>query len=98
MIHHMPANVNWNLSVMDAETRWRLHAVAITNEKAADSVPCRWEDGIPTCRTASSPARTPTWSRTWCRIAETIGREVATPEEARQITGLNAMAEARAAR
>jgi 3-keto-5-aminohexanoate cleavage enzyme len=84
MVNHLPANVNWNLSVMDPPTQWRLHALAIAN---GGHVRVGWEDNpyLPTGELARSNADL---VENVVRMAQTIGRPVASPDEARQITGL----------
>lgn len=84
MVKHLPENVNWNLSVMDPATQWRLHALAIST---GGHVRVGWEDNpyLPDGSLAQSNADL---VENVVRMAETIGRPVATPDEARFITGL----------
>ena len=84
MVGHLPHDVNWNLSVMDSATQWRLHALAIA---IGGHVRVGWEDNpyLPDGTLARSNAEL---VENVVRMAETIGRPVATPDEARRITGL----------
>ena len=86
MVNHLPAGVNWNLSVMDPATQWRLHALAVA---IGGHVRVGWEDNpyLPDGRLAKSNAEL---VENVVRIADAIGRPVASPEEARRITGINA--------
>jgi 3-keto-5-aminohexanoate cleavage enzyme len=88
MVRHLPAAVKWNLSVMDPETQWRLHAMAIA---IGGHVRVGWEDNpyLPDGSLARSNAEL---VENVVRMAESIGRPVATPQEARAITGLTSAA------
>ena len=83
MVNHLPPRVNWNLSVMDP-MQWRLHALAIA---MGGHVRVGWEDNpyLPDGTLAQTNAQL---VDVVVRMAETVGREVATPDEARRITGL----------
>ena len=84
MVDHLPENVNWNLSVMDSQTQWGLHALAIA---IGGHVRVGWEDNpyLPDGTLARSNADL---VENVVRMAGTIGRSVATPDEARQIAGV----------
>jgi 3-keto-5-aminohexanoate cleavage enzyme len=84
LVSNIPANVNWNLSVMDP-MHWRLHALAIA---MGGHVRVGWEDYpyLPNGEVAKSNAEL---VDVVVKMAETIGREVATPDEARGIIGLS---------
>jgi 3-keto-5-aminohexanoate cleavage enzyme len=94
MTHHLPARVNWNVSVMDPVSSWRLIPTVIA---MGGHVRVGWEDNpyLPNGELAQSNARL---VEEVVKIAESIGREVATPAEAREITGLTKQAAAPAGR
>lgn len=84
LVRHLPPNVNWNTSVMDAATQWKLLAQAIG---MGGHVRVGWEDN------PYLPDGTPSRSNAELvevvvGIASALGREVATPDEARKISGL----------
>jgi 3-keto-5-aminohexanoate cleavage enzyme len=84
LLHHLPANVIWNVSVMNPEQQWRLLPMAIA---LGGNVRVGWEDnpympdGLPSRSNAELV-------EVAVRMAREIGREVATPAEARAIVGL----------
>lgn len=84
MVHHLPADVNWNVSVMDPVKQWQLLPVAIA---MGGHVRVGWEDNIylPGGEIAKSNAEL---VEVVVGMAQRMGREVATPEEARKIVGL----------
>ncbi len=84
MVEHLPPDVNWNLSVMNPQEQWKLHAQAIA---LGGHVRVGWEDNpyLPNGELARSNAEL---VEVVVRMAELIGREVATPDEAREITGI----------
>jgi 3-keto-5-aminohexanoate cleavage enzyme len=84
MINHLPPRVKWNLSVMD-QMQWRLHAQAIA---MGGHVRVGWEDNpcLPNGEVACSNAEL---VEVAVQMARAVGREVATPAEARVITGLS---------
>jgi 3-keto-5-aminohexanoate cleavage enzyme len=86
MVHHLPERVNWNVSVMDKAMQWKLLALAIT---LGGHVRVGWEDNpyLPTGELADTNARL---VEVVAGIARSVGREVASPDEARQITGIAA--------
>ena len=85
MLRYLPKSANWNLSVMDPGSQWGLLALAISLGGH-----CRvgWEDNpyLPNGDVARSNAELVS---VVVRMAESMGREVATPEEARAIIGLS---------
>lgn len=84
MVHHLPAEVNWNVSVMDAATQWRLMPLVIA---MGGHVRVGWEDNpyLPNGEVARSNADL---VKVVVEMARSIGREVASPAEAREIIGL----------
>jgi len=86
LVNHLPPRVNWNVSVMDP-MQWRLHALAIA---MGGHVRVGWEDNpyLPDGTLARSNAEL---VEVAVKMAETVGREVATPDEARAITGVTAL-------
>lgn len=84
MKSHLPAGANWNASVMDPEEHWRVLSAAIS---AGGHVRVGMED---------NPFVTPgEYARTNAELVEKIvrisrdmGREIASPAEAREIIGL----------
>ena len=84
MANHVPENVLWNMSCMDPKMQFRLIPLVIS---LGGHVRVGWED---------SPYRpNGEWAPTNAElvelvvdIAQRMGREVATPKEARQMTGL----------
>lgn len=84
LVHHLPPRVNWNMSVMDAATQWKLLPLAIA---MGGHVRVGWEDNP--CLPDGSFSRTNAeLVEIAVNMARQIGREVATPDEARQIIGL----------
>ncbi len=84
LVNHLPPRANWNVSVMDPKTQWGLLALAIA---LGGHVRVGWEDNpyLPDG----------TWSRSNAElvenavtIARSLGREIASPAEAREIIGL----------
>jgi 3-keto-5-aminohexanoate cleavage enzyme len=86
MVKHLPARVNWNVSVMDPATQWKLHALAIS---LGGHVRVGWEDNpyLPDGSLATTNAEL---VEVVVGMARSVGREVATADEARAITGLAA--------
>jgi 3-keto-5-aminohexanoate cleavage enzyme len=84
LVHHLPAKVNWNVSVMNSEKQWGILALAIA---MGGHVRVGWEDnpyrpdGMPATTNAELVSIV-------VEMAKSVGRKVATPEEARQISGL----------
>ena len=84
LLRYLPARTNWNLSVMDPKTQWNLMAVAIG---LGGHVRVGWEDNpyLPD----GTPARTNAeLVENAVAIARAVGREIASPEEARRIIGV----------
>jgi 3-keto-5-aminohexanoate cleavage enzyme len=84
MVENLPPKVNWNVSVMDPPTQLNILTLAIM---LGGHVRVGWEDN-PYIRPGE-------WAKTnvmlveqIVRIANSLGREVATPAEARQIIGI----------
>lgn len=90
LVRHLPANVNWNVSVMDPEMQWRLLAVALG---LGGHVRVGWEDNpyLPDGRLSRSNAEL---VDTIVQMARLMGREPATTDEARALIGLPARATA----
>jgi 3-keto-5-aminohexanoate cleavage enzyme len=88
LVSHLPPRVNWNVSVMDP-MQWRIHALAIA---MGGHVRVGWEDNpyLPDGTLARTNAEL---VEVAVRMAETVGREIATPAEARAITGVTALTE-----
>lgn len=84
LVHHLPGNVNWNVSVMDAATQWKLLPTAIA---MGGHVRVGWEDN-PFLPDGSIARENAELVDVVVRMARDIGREVATPEEARRIVGV----------
>jgi 3-keto-5-aminohexanoate cleavage enzyme len=84
MVRHLPANVNWNVSVMDPTTQWKLMPLVIA---LGGHVRVGWEDNpyLPNGELAQTNAEL---VQVVVDMAARIGRPVATPEQAREITGL----------
>jgi 3-keto-5-aminohexanoate cleavage enzyme len=83
LVNHLPQRVNWSVSVMD-QKQWAIHALAIA---MGGHVRVGWEDNpyLPDGSLAKSNAEL---VQVAVKIAECVGREVATAEEARVLTGL----------
>jgi 3-keto-5-aminohexanoate cleavage enzyme len=88
LVNHLPPRVNWNVSVMDP-MQWRIHALAIA---MGGHVRVGWEDNpyLPDGTLARTNAEL---VEVAVSMAETVGREIATPDEARAITGVTALTE-----
>lgn len=84
LVHHLPPRVNWNVSVMNPQEQWRLLPLAIA---MGGHVRVGWEDNpyLPNGELTSENAQL---VDVVVRMARDIGREVATPDEARAILGL----------
>lgn len=84
MVNHLPERANWNTSVMDPESQWRLLAQAIG---MGGHVRVGWEDNpyLPDGSLSTSNAEL---VEVVVSIAKALGRQVATPDEARAIVGL----------
>jgi 3-keto-5-aminohexanoate cleavage enzyme len=88
LVNHLPERVNWNVSVMDP-MQWRIHALAIA---MGGHVRVGWEDNpyLPDGSLARTNAEL---VEVAVKMAETVGRGIASAAEAREITGLAAVAE-----
>ena len=84
LLRYLPARTNWNLSVMDPKTQWNLMAVAIG---LGGHVRVGWEDNpyLPDGTPARANAEL---VENVVAMARTVGREIASPEEARRIIGV----------
>ena len=84
MTDNAPAYMNYNISVMDP-MHWRILAMAIA---MGAHVRVGWEDYpyLPSGELAKSNAEL---VNVVVGMAEAVGREVATPDEARRIIGLS---------
>jgi 3-keto-5-aminohexanoate cleavage enzyme len=84
LVAHLPPRVNWNVSVMNPTMQWRLLALALG---LGGHVRVGWEDNpyLPD----GTPSRTNAeLVDTIVRLARLMGREPASPAEAREIIGL----------
>jgi 3-keto-5-aminohexanoate cleavage enzyme len=88
MVDQLPAGrkLNWNTSVMDPATQWKILPLAIT---MGGHVRVGWEDN-PYLEDGTPAATNALLVEKIVRIARELGREVATPEEARAIIGIPA--------
>ncbi|MAE18299.1 hypothetical protein CMK12_05080 [Candidatus Poribacteria bacterium] len=85
MVDHLPDNVDWSTSCMSPDVYWSTiaHAIAIGGHVRVGMEDCPYiEPGVYAESNAELVERA-------VRLAREVGREVASPEEARQITGLN---------
>jgi 3-keto-5-aminohexanoate cleavage enzyme len=82
-VHHLPKNCVWNLSNMDPQTHWMNLSWAIC---LGGHVRVGWEDNpYIDGKFADSNARL---VEKIVRISRDLGREIATPDEARKILGI----------
>jgi 3-keto-5-aminohexanoate cleavage enzyme len=90
MVKHLPKNVNWSVSVMDSGMQWKLMPLVIA---MGGHVRVGWEDNpyLPNGELAQTNAEL---VQVVVDMAERIGRPVATPEQARAITGVGVPAAA----
>jgi 3-keto-5-aminohexanoate cleavage enzyme len=84
LVRHLPPRVNWNTSVMNPRMQWRLLALAMS---LGGHVRVGWEDN------PYLPDGTPSRSNAELvdavvKLARLMGREPASPAEAREIIGL----------
>jgi 3-keto-5-aminohexanoate cleavage enzyme len=84
MQQHLPTDVNWSTSIMNTERAWALIPTVIAR---GGHVRVGWEDNpyLPSGEVATSNALL---VEEVVRIARTIGRDIASPDEARLITGV----------
>ena len=85
LVDCLPADVKWNCSVMNKEAQWKLLAMAIG---LGGHVRVGWEDNpyLPDGSLARSNAELVT---TIVGIAQRLGREIATVDEAREIAAVH---------
>jgi 3-keto-5-aminohexanoate cleavage enzyme len=85
MTRHLPADVKWNASIMNPALAWQLIPVVIA---LGGHVRVGWEDNpyLPDGTIAAHNARL---VEVVVRMAREMGREVASPDEARAIVGLS---------
>lgn len=84
LINHVPAEVNWNVSVMNPQQQWRILGLALAT---GGHVRVGWEDNpyLPDGRPSRSNAELVDQV---VQLARIMGREPATADEAREIIGL----------
>jgi 3-keto-5-aminohexanoate cleavage enzyme len=84
MVRHLPPRVNWSVSIMDPANAWKLIPTVIA---LGGHVRVGWEDNpyLPSGEIARHNAQL---VEHVVKIAEQIGRDVASPAEARRITGV----------
>jgi 3-keto-5-aminohexanoate cleavage enzyme len=83
LVDYLPERVGWNVSVMDP-MQWRIHALAIA---MGGHVRVGWEDNpyLPDGTLARTNAEL---VEVVVKMAEAVGREIASPAEARVISGV----------
>ena len=84
MVDHLPPRANWNVSCMEPEVYWSFiaHAIALGGNVRVGMEDCPFvEAGVYAETNAQLVEKA-------VRIAREIGREIASPAEARQIIGL----------
>ena len=81
MAENLPFAANWNVSVMDPSAQWQILSLAIT---MGGHVRVGWEDN-PYLAPGQYAEHCDELVRKIVRVAKEMGREIATPEEARQI-------------
>lgn len=86
LVRHLPDRVNWNCSVMNSQMQWRILALALS---LGGHVRVGWEDN-PYLPDGSPSRSNAELVEEVVKLARIMGREVATAEEAREITGLTA--------
>lgn len=84
MARHLPPDVNWSASVMDSERAWNLIPAIIAT---GGHIRVGWEDNpyLPSGEIARHNAEL---VETVVELATRMGRDVASPREAREIVGL----------
>jgi 3-keto-5-aminohexanoate cleavage enzyme len=84
MVRHLPAGTTWNVSIMDPEASWELIPLVI---ELGGHVRVGWEDNpyLPNGEIAETNARL---VEIVVDLARSLGREIASPERAREIIGL----------
>jgi 3-keto-5-aminohexanoate cleavage enzyme len=83
--HHLPEGFNYNTSVMDPEEQWKVLTVAII---LGGHVRVGMEDN-PFVRPGEYAKSNAELVDKIARVSRDLGREIATPEEARRIVGLS---------
>jgi 3-keto-5-aminohexanoate cleavage enzyme len=84
LVQHLPPRVTWNVSVMDSATQWKLLPLAIG---MGGHVRVGWEDN-PYLPDGSLSRTNAELVDVIVRMAREMGREIASPEEARRIVGI----------
>jgi 3-keto-5-aminohexanoate cleavage enzyme len=84
LVHHLPPRVNWNCSVMDQDQQWKILPLAIA---MGGHVRVGWEDN-PYLPDGTNARQNAELVDVVVRMARDIGREIASPDEARAIVGL----------
>ena len=85
MVDHLPPRANWSVSCMDISVYWSLmaHVIALGGNVRVGMEDCPFlEDGTYAKTNVQLVEKA-------VRIAREIGREIASPAEARQIIGLD---------
>lgn len=81
LVDHLPPHVNWNVSIMDPRQQWRLAALAIS---LGGHVRVGWEDN-PYLPDGTLSEHNAQLVEVIVKMADTIGRPVASVETAREI-------------
>lgn len=83
LVNHLPRPASWNLSVMDPVQQWRLVPLAIA---LGGHIRVGWEDNpyLPNGELSTSNAQL---VENVVKMAECMGREIASPDDARRIVG-----------
>lgn len=84
LVRHLPPRTSWNLSIMDPPTQWKLLPMAIG---MGGHVRVGWEDN-PYLPDGSLSKTNAELVEVVVRMADAMGRKVASPDEARRIVGL----------
>jgi 3-keto-5-aminohexanoate cleavage enzyme len=84
MVDHLPKNVVWNLSVMNPEKQWDLLSLAVS---LGGHVRVGYEDN-PYIAPGELAKNNAVLVERMVKIAQGLGRDIATPKEARKIFGL----------
>ncbi len=84
LVDHLPEGVNWNCSVMNPQMQWRILALALS---IGGHVRVGWEDN-PYLPDGSPSRSNAELVDEIVKIARLMGREPATPTQAREIVGL----------
>ncbi|MBX6425881.1 MAG: 3-keto-5-aminohexanoate cleavage protein [Variibacter sp.] len=84
MVDNLPKNCIWNVSVMNPEKQWSILAMAVA---LGGHVRVGYEDN-PYIAPGEFAKNNAVLVERMVRIARDLGREIATPDEARQILGL----------